>query len=236
MEILRQNRPIWPIPKFIDYWPEKQVHRYVTCRKEIREPGLNAIVKAQLQADMDNWVKEEEEKGEQLHDRLDELSLSLIGTEDQPKEWEPITEEAERFWELEAYFEYQNTRFLYHLHLSKGSRELTERRDLGRQLLLIADRQTQRVKRLGRRHLLKRERFGEILNWMIGQEGDIPPLEDVISDAWAQYEVDGFYVYHSPNGAEDRTIKLSESASDEEDEAPEESQINPVTNNPLPLE
>ena len=236
MEILRLNRLVWPIPKFVDYWPDKQVHRYVTCKKETEVPGINSVVKAQLLTKMEEWVKEEEAKGEQFHNRLEELCLGLIGTEDQPKKWEPITEQAERFWELDAYFEYQNTCFLYQMNLYKGTRALTNRKELGIRLLLTKERQNQRLERLGRRNLLKRERFGEILNWMIGQEGDIPPLEDVISDAWAQYEVDGFYVYHSPNGAEDRTIKLSESDSDEEDEAPEESQINHVTNNPSPLE
>ena len=162
--------------------------------------------------------------------------MELIGTEDQPKKWEPFTEQAERFWELDAYFDYQNTCFLYQMNLSKGSRALKNRKELGIRLLLIKERQTQRLERLGRRNLLRRERFRKILNWMIGQEGDMPPLEDVITDAWAQYEIDGFYVYHSPNGAEDRTIKLSDYQSNDKDESPEESQINRVTTNPSPLE
>ena len=237
MDILRGNGLLDPFPKYILYWPEKQLHRYITCRKEAEAPENDGTTRTQLLANMTDWVNAEESEAERLHDRLDQLCDTLIGTDECPKRWAPIPEIAHRLWDSEAYLRYQAIHYHYHLRLHPSQRTRIHRKDMGKRLLLIEERQRLRIQRIGYQNLLRREYFGDILSRLIGQEGELPPSNDVISEAWAKYEEDGFYIYQSPNGAEDRTIKLPKDLDNEDrpNRATKPSQINHTTIYPSPL-
>ena len=102
---------------------------------------------------------------------------------ERPKNWAPIPEIAHQLWDLETYFRYQAIHYHYHLRLPTTQRTLTHRKELGKRLLLIEEQQCLRIQRMGYKNLLRREYFGDVLNWLIGQEGELPPSDEVISEA-----------------------------------------------------
>ena len=199
MDIVRQSGVTEGVPLFIDYWSEKEVHHFITSRKEVDALLPDGPHLEEVFATHKIFLRQEETKALKNLKRLSKIAKERMGTGRRPNPWPPISEQATRLWEPKEYIKYQGLHRLYHLDIKHRLNAFRQCEETGRKLLLIEERQERRIERVGLDTLLKRETFVKKYEQLALSATGISPTDEEVEDAWIIYEQKGSYTFR-PNG------------------------------------
>ena len=199
MDIVRQSGITDGVPLFIDYWPEKEVHHFITSKKEVDALLPDGPRLEEVFATHKNLLRQEEAKALRNLKRLSRIAKDRMGNGRRPNPWPPISEQATRLWEPKEYIKYQGLHRLYHLDIKHRLNAFRQCEETGRKLLLIEERQEKRIERVGLDTLLKRETFSQKYEQLALDATGISPTDEEVEDAWISYEQKGSYTFR-PNG------------------------------------
>ena len=193
MDITHCNGIFLGVPTLIKFWPEKEVHRFVTYRKEIDNITVRGDpCKPQLRRNLKQFVQQQEEKAQQYFSHLSLLTATKVGTRDQPKDWTPIPADARRLWDKHVFSLYQLTRYMYDLYLLKTDDALGRRQEIGVELLLMEEQQAAIIKRVGLSNLIMKENFCIWYEESLAKAGQLPPSQEDLDNAWSDFETNGY--------------------------------------------
>ena len=179
-----------PIPFYIDWWPEKEIHRLATYKKSIRE-AKDEDLREDIKEVVKKFVQEQELLGRRYSAYLTETSKERARTGD----WGLIPEQAWLAWESAIYNQYENLYYKYQQSLGSTTQDWAERFTLGRQLLHIEEVQAARLERIGpeqvKRNIAIRARFFETRI----EAGQTSPTDEELSEAYSEMDVNGTYQF-----------------------------------------
>ena len=201
---LARKLGIHDVPIWIDYWPEKEIHRLATYEKavhQLKENDPGTAIKAEIKA----LVTEQNARGKRYSDYLTRHSEDLAGTQMNPKPWTEIPKGAPLVWNLRTYKRYRELHFDYESSLRTTARALERRINIGRKLLQIEEVQAALIRRMGvvqlRRNIAVREHFCQFRL----EAGQVEPTDEELYEAYA--EMDIVRTYQFPPG---RSIQRQE--------------------------
>ena len=221
---LARNNGVQAIPYYLEYWPEKEVHRLITYNNELK--GLRTIDprKAELTTEMKAFIKREETRAKRYYDHLMQVCTERIGTVTSPQPWTPIPDLAEEIWEPEMYTRYRIFHFDYQAFMAPTQHHLVRREYLGRRMLQIEELQAKRIRREGVETLRKKATFTTFFCKLRRDARQVPPTKAELEDAWSEFEQTN--TYKVPSGQDwneappplelDAPYGLSESEDDDE--------------------
>ena len=83
---LARRLGIHDVPIFIEYWPEKEIHRLATYNKSLYKLKYNNPGTA-IKETIKTLVSEQNSRGKRYSDYLTRTSEELAGTQKNPKPW-----------------------------------------------------------------------------------------------------------------------------------------------------
>ena len=191
---LARKLGIYDVPIWIDYWPEKEIHRLATYEKavhQLKENDPGTAIKAEIKA----LVTEQNARGKRYSDYLTRHSEDLAGTQMNPKPWTEIPKGAPLVWNLRTYKRYRELHFDYESSLRTTARALERRINIGRKLLQIEEVQAALIKRMGivqlRRNMATREHFFQFRL----DSGQVEPTDEELYEAYAEMDVARTYQF-----------------------------------------
>ena len=201
---LARKLGIHDVPIWIDYWPEKEIHRLATYDKAVLQLKKNDPGTA-IKAEIETLVSEQNARGKRYSDYLTRTSKDLVGTQMNPKPWKEIPRLAPIAWNLKTYKRYWELHFYYGIFLKKTTWALEKRINIGRKLLQIEEVQAALIRRMGvvqlRRNIAIREHFYQFRL----DAGQVEPTDEELYKAYA--EMDIVRTYQFPPG---RSIQRQE--------------------------
>ena len=194
---LARGLGIHDVPIWIDYWPEKEIHRLATYNKAQYQLPYNDPGTA-IKATIENLVSEQNARGKRYSDYLTRTCEELAGTQMKPKPWKEIPRLAPIAWNTGTYQRYRELHFDYESSLRNTSRALERRINIGRKLLQIEEVQAALIRRMGvvqlRRNIAIREHFYQFRL----EAGQVEPTDEELYRAYA--EMDIVRTYQFPPG------------------------------------
>ena len=200
MDIVRQSGITDGIPLFIAYWPDKEVHHFITSRKEVEallpdNPRLDEVF-----ARHKNVLGQEEAKALKYLKHLSKIATERMGNGRRPNPWPLISAQETTIWEPQEYAKYKGLLRLYSLNIKHRLNAFRQCEELGRKLLLIEDRQEKRIEREGLANLLRKESFTKKYERIVLGVTATSPTDDEVANAWDIFEQTGSYAF-TPTGS-----------------------------------
>ena len=201
MDIVRQSGITDGIPLFIAYWPDKEVHHFITSRKEVEallpdNPRLDEVF-----ARHKNFLGQEEAKALKYLKHLSKIATERMGNGRCPNPWPLISAQETTIWEPQEYAKYKGLLRLYSLNIKHRLNAFRQCEELGRKLLLIEERQERRIQRVGQANLLRKANFTEKYERIVLSVNGTSPTNEEMENAWDIFERTGYYAF-TPTGSD----------------------------------
>ena len=191
---LARELGIHDVPIWIDYWPEKEIHRlatYIKAQSQLSHDDPGTAIKATIKT----LVSEQDTRGKRYSEYLTRTSAELAGTQMNPKPWKEIPKLAPTAWNTRTYKRYRELHFDYERFLKTTSRALGRRINIGRQLLQIEEVQAALIRRMGvvqlRRNMATREHFYQFRL----ESGQVEPTDEELYEAYAEMDIARTYQF-----------------------------------------